>query len=198
MGLLDAKQVGGDAGRRDLVRRIARLESDLREATAALGGISGLRAAQDDLAAHQAELDAHQAELAAQAAQIPFSRISTASRTNYNLPNNTAIQSMTIPWPAGKSRVDVLASIQGTFNSGGVAFAFLPVWYVRINGAASSMIRSVLYHMDDYYFSGTFAASVTGGAPITVDAYITTGSGTPIGATGTNYISLHAISVGSS
>lgn len=188
---LGARQAGPDAGMRQLLRRVDDLETQLRKATAALGGVKGLQDAQAELAAHQAALET-------QAGQIPYSRISVASRTNYNLPNNTSIQSLTIPWPAGKTRVDVLVTIQGTFNSGGVAFAYLPVWYARINGAASSMIRSVLYHMDDYYFSGSFAATVTTGAAITVDAYITTGTGTPIPATSTNYLSIYAISVGSS
>lgn len=54
MSLGDARQVGDDAGFRELKDRISDLESQLRTSTAALGGLQGLIDAQNVLAATSA------------------------------------------------------------------------------------------------------------------------------------------------
>lgn len=98
MGLLDARQVGDDAGVRGLIRRITVLESQLQQAQAALGGIEGLVDAQAQLGQVVSDLAVQQSDLAAQQVQLTAQQASLAAQVGFLLTQQSHAELWNIPF----------------------------------------------------------------------------------------------------
>ena len=67
-----------------------------------------------------------------QARKIPIVTTISNGEVEYSISDNQVFCTTPITWPQDKTKVSTIVTLQGTFYGNGVAFANIPVWYIRI------------------------------------------------------------------
>lgn len=188
---------------RDLETKTGNLDTMVSGNNARLSSLSTaigtLKTQQVELTSQQAELASQQDTLVTQQAQIvqiiadiPISSVLSDSSTNYAIGGSSTICSVSIPWESGKTRCDVMASMNGLYKVPGAAA--LPVWRLGIASYTSNYIWSSTYGADYYTASGGFSRSVTSGSTFTVVVKNYSGAAT-IAADSLNQMQLSVLAI---
>ena len=182
-------QTGAQAPRGEdwFVRELSRIEREQREATASVA-----RSFETTVAA----LTAQQTLLAATVAAMPVSAAGTVTTAGWAATNNGVVASDTIPWVAGKSKVDVVANMQGFYEADyAVPNSDRPAFRIHISGAASHPMAQVPGNMDTYWLVGSSARRVSlAVSAVTVNLVTTAGPAmTPAYAENDAYLGVLAI-----